>query len=105
MAVDFTTMYGYLVSGAFFTFFSALFNSYMPWGIGWFLMGITLFIVVQIKSSNMGYAGMVSTIWFVGIFSVPNLVTNAFGVFWIKLFGTILGLAVIFFYLYRLIKS
>ncbi|RLF61823.1 MAG: hypothetical protein DRN33_06370 [Thermoplasmata archaeon] len=97
-------LYTYLTEGKFFTFFSYAFNQYFPFGLFFWMLGLTMFSIIQIKTKNLGYSGAVTSLYFVVVSNIPNLVTNAYSSFAMKYFGLILGL-ITGYYIYRAIKG
>ena len=99
-----TQLYTYLTGGKFFSFFTYAFNQYFPFGLFFWMLGLTIFIILQIKTKNLGYSGAVTSFYFVVVSNIPNLVTNAYSAFAMKYFGVILGL-IVGYYIYRAVKG
>lgn len=98
------TLWGYLMDGNFFQFFVTIFNTYFPFGMIFWLLGLVFFIVTYLKTKSLGYGGAVATIYFVVITEIPGLVTNAYSQFAMRYFGVILAF-VTGWYLYKAFKG
>jgi hypothetical protein len=98
------TLWGYVSIGNYFQFYVTMFNTYFPFGILFWLIGILLFIVFNLKSKSLAYGGGVAGCYFVIITEIPNIVTNAYSNFAMKWFGVILAL-ICGYYIYKEIKG
>jgi len=68
-------LFNYLTQGDFYNFFIQLLNYYFPYGLFFWLVGLMLFIVIQLKTKTTLYSLMVTTIYFV-VISNTGLVVN-----------------------------
>lgn len=105
MVVDITdVLWDYILRLDFWNFFVTLFNTYMPYGLFFWLVGLVIFFVIDLKSKNLGYAGAIACIYFVMISSIPNLIINAYSLTAMRLVGILIGL-IASYYIYKDIKG
>jgi hypothetical protein len=97
-------LWTYLMNGDYFNFFTTALNTYFIFGIVFWFIGFVIFLIAELKTKNLGYAGGVSAVYFVILSYIPNLVTNAYSMFAMRYFGIILSL-VCGLYIYRSIKG
>jgi hypothetical protein len=75
-------LFGYVTQLDFFNFFVQLFNFYFPFGSFFWLVGVVLFVVTELKTKSITYATMPTTIWFVIVSNISYngvyLVVNAY---------------------------
>jgi len=103
MAVE-GQLFTYLTEGKFFTFFSYAFNQYFPFGLFFWMIGLVVFLILQIKTKNLAFSGGIGALYFIIISNIPGLVTNAYSSFAMKYFGIVLGL-IAGYYIYRAVKG
>lgn len=99
-----TQLWEYLTQGDFFNYFTYIMNFYFPYGSFFWILGIVLFSVIQIKTDNIGYSGAFASIYFVTISNIPNLVYNAYSKMAMQYFGLLMGL-IAGYYLYKAVRG
>ena len=98
-----TSLWDAISSGNFYQFFTILFNQYFPFGSFFWLLGLTLFVVIHLKTKNLGFSGMVASVYYV-VMGSSGIVVNVYSSMGMKYFGIILGV-IVGWYLYRAIKG
>ena len=97
-------LWTYLTGGHFFSFYTYAMNTYFPYGMFFWMLGLTIFGVMQIKTKNLGFAGAMTSIYFIVLAQIPNIVTNIYSRTAMNYFGMILGL-IAGYYIYKAVKG
>jgi len=85
-------------------FYVSVFNYYFPFGSFFWMVGIVIFIVMDLKTKSLPYASGMMAIFFVIISTTPNLVINAYSMMAMRYVGLIIG-AVSGYYIYKELKG
>lgn len=91
-----------------FQYYVALMNQYFPAGSLFWMIGIVIFVVTQVKTKNLMYAAMIAGLYFIlvpdmGVAGQP-LITNIYSATAMRFFGLISGL-IAGYYLYKIIRG
>lgn len=104
MADASTIMWTYLTNMDISNLFIYALNYYFPYGMLFWLIGLAIFIIVNLKTRSLIYSTIPLAIYFVLISSVPGLIINAYSRMAMQYIGFILIL-VSGYYLYTIIKG
>ena len=96
-------LFNYLINLDFKGFFVVLFNTYMPYGLPFWLLGFILMFITHLKTKNLAFAGIISASYFF-VIGNSGLVTNAISATAMQYVGLLIGL-IIGFYLYRTLRG
>lgn len=97
------SLWNLLSVGNYLQYFIVITNTYFPFGSFYWIIGFTIFMVIQLKSRNMAYASGIAAAFFVTITQTP-LVTNVYATLTLMYSGIIFGL-IFGYYLYKAIRS
>jgi len=101
MATDLA--FNYMINGNWYNYFVYLLNSYMPYGLFFWIIGFMFFLILHRKTQNLAFSAAFGSVYFIAI-SESGLVINTFANLAMKYFGIMLG-AIVGYYVYRLIRS
>jgi|GEM_PF-3488330 len=96
-------LFNYLIRLDFKDFFVTLFNTYMPYGLPFWMLGFVVMFIAHLKTKNLAFAGIIGASYFF-IMGNSGLVTNAISATAMQYIGLFIG-AITGFYLYRTLRG
>jgi hypothetical protein len=97
------SLMNYLTDFNFFQFFVTFFNSVIPFGLFFWGGGLVLFMVINMKTDNMAYAGAILTFYMVGI-SSTGMITNIYSATAMRYVGILIGF-ICAYYIFKAVRD